>query len=74
MFEILMTVAFIYLFCQFVKLAFRVTWGLAKLGALILFVLSLPALIGSLIMAGGALLLVPVGLITLAWGILRICL
>jgi hypothetical protein len=74
MFEILMTVAFVYLVCQFVKMAFRVTWGLAKLGAVILFVLSLPALIGSLLMAGGALLLVPVGLVALAWGILRICL
>ena len=74
MFEILMTVAFVYLVCQFVKMAFRVTWGLAKLGAVILFVLSLPALVGSLLMAGGALLLVPVGLVALAWGILRICL
>ena len=74
MFEILMTVLFIWLFWQFVKLTFRVTWGLAKLGALILFVLSLPALIGCLIMAGGALLLVPVGMIALAWGILKVCL
>ena len=74
MFEILMTVAFVYLVWQFLKLTFRVTWGLAKLGALILFVLSLPALIGSLLMAGGALLLVPVGLIALAWGILKACL
>ena len=69
-----MTVAFIWLFCKFVKLAFRVTWGLAKLGALILFVLSLPALIGCLVLAGGAMLLVPVGMIALAWCILKACL
>ena len=42
--------------------------------AVILFVLSLPALIGCLLMAGGALLLVPVALIALAWGILKACL
>jgi hypothetical protein len=74
MFEILMTVAFVYLVWQFLKLAFRVTWGLAKLGAVILFVLSLPSLIGCLLMAGGALLLVPVALIALAWCILKACL
>ena len=74
MFEILMTVAFVYLVWQFLKLTFRVTWGLGKLGAVILFVLSLPSLIGCLLMAGGALLLVPVALIALAWGILKACL
>ena len=42
MFEILMTVLFVWLLFQFVKLAFRVTWGLAKGVALVLFVLSLP--------------------------------
>lgn len=74
MFEILMTVLFVWLLCKFVKLAFRVTWGLAKAFAVILFVLSLPALVGCLLMAGGLILLVPVALIGLAWGILRICL
>ena len=50
MFEILMTVVFIWLFCKFVKLAFRVTWGLAKGVALVLFLLSLPALIACLLL------------------------
>ena len=74
MFEILMTVVFIWLFCKFVKLAFRVTWGLAKGVALVLFLLSLPALIACLLMAGGLFLLLPLILIGLAWGILKACL
>lgn len=74
MFEILMTVLFVWLLFQFVKLAFRVTWGLAKGVALVLFVLSLPALIGCLLLAGGLVLLVPIGLIGLGIGILRACL
>lgn len=74
MFEILMTVVFIWLFCKFVKLAFRVTWGLAKGVALVLFLLSLPALIACLLLAGGLFLLLPLVLITLAWGILKACL
>ena len=74
MFEILMTVLFVWLLFQFVKLAFRVTWGLAKGVALLLFILSLPALIGCLLLAGGLVLLVPIGLIGLGLGILRACL
>ncbi len=74
MFEILMTVVFLWLVWQFVKLAFRVTWGLAKGVALVLFLLSLPALIACLLMAGGLFLLLPLILIGLAWGILKACL
>ena len=42
--------------------------------ALLLFVLSLPALMGCLLLAGGLVLLVPIGLIGLGIGILRACL
>ena len=71
MFEILMTVAFVYLVCQFVKMAFRVTWGLAKLVAGLLFVLALPLLVVLTLFTGGLLLLIPLGLVALALGILK---
>jgi len=74
MFEILITVLFCWLFFQAVRLAFKVTWGLAKIAAVILFVLALPSLVGCLFFAGGLLLLLPVGLIALAFGILKACL
>lgn len=74
MFELLVLVAFAWLFVKAIGLAFRVTWGLAKLVAVILFVLALPALIGGLLLAGGLVLLVPLALVAVAFGILKACL
>ena len=53
MFEILVTIAFIWLFIKVIGLTFKVTWGLAKIVAVILFALALPTLIGCLLLAGG---------------------
>ena len=74
MFEILVTVIFLWFSFQVLKLSFRITWSLAKLLALGLLVLSLPALIGCLLLAGGFLLLIPVGMIVLGFVILKFCL
>lgn len=74
MFEILMIALFCWLFFHAIRLAFKVTWGLAKIAAVILFILALPSLIGCLLFAGGFLLLLPIALIALAWGILKACL
>ncbi len=73
MFELLVSVAFVWLFFKCIGLAFRVTWGLAKITAVILFTLALPALIGGLLLAGGIVLLVPIALVGLAFGILNAC-
>lgn len=73
MFELLVLILFGWLFVKTIGLAFRVTWGLAKVVAVILFVLALPTLIGCFLVAGGILLLIPVALIGLAWGVLRAC-
>ena len=73
MFELLLLLVFAGLFIGAVRLAFRVTWGLAKLAAVILFVVSLPTLIGCVLLIGGAILLVPVAMVAIAWGILRAC-
>lgn len=74
MFELLVLIAFAWLFVKAIGLAFRVTWGLAKLVAVILFVLALPALIGGLLLASGLALLVPLALVAAAFGILKACL
>ena len=71
MFELLVLILFCWLFVKTIGLAFRVTWGLAKVVAVILFVLALPTLIGCFLVAGGILLLIPVALIGLAWSVLR---
>lgn len=73
MFELFVFILFGWLFFGAVRLAFKVTWGLAKIAAVILFVLALPALIGCLLFASGLILLLPVALIAIAWGILRAC-
>ena len=73
MFELLVLILFVWFFIGAVRLAFRVTWGLAKIAAVILFVLALPTLIGALLIAGGAILLVPLVLVAAAFGILRAC-
>ena len=73
MFEILVSIAFVWLFVKAIGLAFRVTWGLAKVVAVILFTLALPALIGCFLVAGGITLLIPVALVGAAFGILKAC-
>lgn len=73
MFEILVSVLFVWIFISSIRLTFKVAWGLAKITAVILFVLSLPLLVGCLLYASGVILLLPVVLITAAWGILKVC-
>lgn len=71
MFELLVTIIFIWLFWQALRLFFAVTWGLAKVIAVILCVLALPGLVIGLLSAAGVLLLIPLGLLLAAWGLLK---
>ncbi len=73
MFELLVFVLFCWIFFGSIKLMFKVAWGLAKIFAVILFILALPSLIGCLLYASGVILLLPVVLIATAWGILKSC-
>ena len=73
MFELLVLIAFVWLFVKAIRLTFRVTWGLAKIVAVILFALAVPALVGCFLVAGGAALLIPVALAAAACGILKAC-
>ena len=63
MLDILLTVLFISLFIWTVKLLFKLTWGIAKVIAVILMIIALPTLIGGLMVAGGLVLLIPVVLL-----------
>lgn len=73
MFELLTVVVFIWLLVKAAGLAFRLTWGAAKIIASILMVLALPLLIVCLLFAGGLVLLLPVAVIAIAVGILKAC-
>ena len=72
MLDILLTVLFISLFIWTVKLLFKLTWGIAKVIAVILLILALPTLIGGLMVAGGLILLIPVALLIGAIGIIKL--
>ena len=71
MLEILTIILFCWLFFKAMGLAFRVAWGTAKMIASVLFVLAVPMLVISLLFAGGILLLVPLALVGLAFGLLK---
>ena len=71
MFEILVVIAFIGLTIKFFGLAFRITWGAAKIVASLLFALALPVLMICMIFAGGLALLLPIALVAVAIGMLR---
>ena len=73
MFELLTLVVFGWLLMKTLGLAFRLTWGIAKIIASILIALALPVLFLCLIFVGGIALLVPIGMIALAGGILKAC-
>lgn len=71
--DFLLTLLFLWLFLKSLKLIFRVAWGTAKIVAAVLFALALPMLGVCLVFAGGVLLLVPVVLAGIAFGILNAC-
>lgn len=73
MFELLTIVVFVWLLIKAIGLAFKLTWGMAKIIASILMVLALPLLIVCLLFVGGAILIVPVAMIGIAAGIMKSC-
>lgn len=73
MFELLILIVFVGLLFKGIGLAFKLTWGVAKIAASILMVLAMPALILCLVFAGGIVLIVPLALMGIAVGILKAC-
>lgn len=73
MFELLTLVIFGWLLVKAIGLAFRLTWGVARVIATILMVVALPVLFVCLVFVGGIALLVPIAVIGLAFGILKAC-
>ncbi len=73
MFDILLVILFCWLFLKALGLAFKVAWGTAKIIASLLFAVALPLLAVCLIFAGGLLILIPIALIAIAFGLLKAC-
>ena len=72
MLELLTIVIFCWLSFKLLGLFFRIAWGAAKFFASVLFVIALPMLVLCLMFAGGMLLMIPLGLLALALGILLV--
>ena len=73
MFELLVAIAFLWIMIKAVGLAFKLTWSLAKIVASILMVFALPLLIVCFIFFGGIMLVIPVVLVCVAFGLLKAC-
>ena len=73
MFELLVIAIFIWLLVKSIGLAFKLTWGVAKIAASILIGRAFPVLIVCFVFVGGIALLVPVIMIAIAAGILKAC-
>ena len=73
MFELVTLFVFGWLMVKAVGLAFRLTWGFAKVAASILMAIALPLLVVCMVFAGGIALLVPIVVIGIAVGILKAC-
>ena len=74
MFELLVLILFVWLFVKAIGLAFKLTWGVAKVAASILIGLALPVLIVCFLFVGGIALLVPLAMVAIAGGIIKACL
>lgn len=74
MFELLTVVIFVWLMAKAIGLAFKLTWGVAKVIASILIAVALPILVVCLMFVGGIALLVPLAVIGIAVAILKACL
>ena len=70
--EIIITVLAVVLLIKALSLTFRITWGIAKIVATILLALAIPIFITGLILFGGFFLLIPVGLIAAAIGVIKL--
>ena len=70
-FEIAITVLFVWLFFKALGLAFRVAWGTTKIIVSLLFALAVPLLVVCLLFAGGIALLLPLALVGIAFGLLK---
>ena len=73
MFETVITVLFLALLVGVVRLTFKISWGLMKIAILVAMALVLPALVGCFLVASGIFSLMPLGLMLMAFGIVKAC-
>jgi len=73
MLDLLLIIAFCWLFFKAVGLFFKMAWSTAKIIASLLLTIAVPLLVVCLVFAGGVVLLLPLALIGIAFGLLKAC-
>lgn len=73
MLDLVIVILFCWLFFKALGLAFRLAWGVTKIAVSVLFAIAVPMLVSMLFLAGGLLLLIPLALVAIAFGILKAC-
>ena len=73
MFELVTVIVFIWLLIKTIGLAFKLTWGIAKIIASVLMLFAVPLLVVCVLFVGGVVLIVPVVMIGIAAGIVKAC-
>ena len=73
MFECITLFLFLWLTAKAIGLAFRLTWGFAKIVISILIALAFPIMLICFLFAGSITLLIPVVLIAIAAGMGKSC-
>ncbi len=68
MLSFLLFIFFIWIFGGFIKFAFRATWGLFKIIGFVLAIFAFPLLFVSVFLGIGAIAILPIVLIVLAFG------
>ena len=71
MLELIITILCLWLFFKGLGLMLRLTWGITKFLASLMFTIALPLLGFCLFFAGGLIILLPLGLVVLAFGLLK---
>ena len=71
MLELIIAVFCLWLFFKCLGLMLRMTWGITKFIASVLFAVALPLLGFCLFFAGGLVILLPLALLSLAFGLLK---
>ncbi len=73
MFEMIVTILFFALMAGVVRSVFLADRGLAKIGLMAAMAVVLPALVGCLLTVSGMFLLMPLGLMLMAFGMVKAC-
>ena len=73
MLEILTLIALVWIGFHALKLLFKVAWCMAKVFAVILLVMAFPGLLVCLFAIGGAIVLIPLAMVAVAFGLLKSC-